>query len=232
MTPADQPYLHFLWEDGNQNITHTTTCHTSLEQPTLLALLATQPVNAQKGSDDKYPDLVPLTKRNLCMDDLYRPVSTTEEAIRLKSDLKHMFSLYGFILTKWTSNCKLFLQSVEEEHLGDKDSRNTDARPLERVLGVKWKPDSDQFLVEAKKFQTLVELDITQLILLKFAFSLFDPLGITMSLTIRLCQSPQLAWTSGPHWDKALEMTALCNLNDWIEEIEDFNNVELPGTYF
>ena len=142
--------------------------------------------------------LVPITECNLYIDDLYRAVSTTEEAIRLKSGLQHMFSLDGFNLTKWTSISTQFLRSVEEEHLGDRDSRNTDARPLERVIGVKWKPDSDKFLVEAKKFQTLrkVDVDIRQRKHLKFASSLFDPLGITMPLTIRLRQSLQLAWTS------------------------------------
>ena len=50
-----------------------------------------------------------------------------------------------------------------------------------------------------------------------------------MPLKIRLRQSLQLAWTSRPQLDKALEMTALSDLNDWIE---DFNNVEQPRTYF
>ena len=131
-----------------------------------------------------------------------------------------MFSLGGFNLRKWTSNSTHFLHSVEEEHLGDKDSRNTDTRPLETVLGVKWKPDSDKFLVGAKKFQTLRKVDITQRNLFKFASSLFDPLEITMPLTIRLRQSLQLAWISGPQWDKGLDLTILSDLNDWIEEIE------------
>ena len=143
-----------------------------------------------------------------------------------------MFSLGGFNLTKWTSNSIQFLLSVEKEQLGDKDSRNTDTRPLERVLGVKWKPDSGKFLVKQNKLQTLRKVDITQRKLLKLASSLFDSLGITMPLTICLRRSLQLAWTSGPKWDKGLDITILSNLNDWIDEIEYFNNVELPRTYF
>ena len=120
----------------------------------------------RKDNDDKYPELVPLTERNLCMDDLYKAFSTTKEVIRLKSDLQDMFTLSGFDLSKRNSNSKLFRQSVEEEHLGDIVSRNADTRPLERVLGVKRKPDSDEFLVEAIKIRRLVKVDITQLKLL------------------------------------------------------------------
>ena len=103
-----------------------------------------------------------------------------------------MFSLGGFNLTKWTSNSTQVIKSVEEEHLGAKDSRN-DARSLERV---KWKPDSDQFIVEAMKFETLKNVDITQRKLLKFTSPIFDPLGITVPLTLRLRLSLQLAWTN------------------------------------
>ena len=112
------------------------------------------------------------------MDDLCKAVSKIDKAIRFTSDLTRVFSLGGFNLTKRTSNSKQFLESVEEERLGDKK------QPLERVLGVKRKPESGQYLVEAKRFQTLWQADITQ----KFAFSLFDQLEIAMPLKIRLPQ--------------------------------------------
>ena len=133
VTPAEQPYLRFLWKDENQDIITYQYPRHILEQPTLL-----------------------------------RP---------------------------------------------SKDSHNTDA-------------------MEAKKFQTPRKADIAQRKLLKIASSPFDPLELAMPMTISLRQNLQLAWKSGPLWDKALDLTILSNLSDWLDEIENFNNVKLPRTYF
>ena len=148
------------------------------------------------------------------------------------NDLQKMFSLGGFNLTKWTSNSQKFLTTVNENPLENSDSLTKRERPLERVLGVKWKPDTDVFLLEAKKFHAIDKKDLTQRKLLKFASSIFDPLGITMPLTIRLRQSLQLAWSNGPQWDKPLNMEHLTDLNDWIEKRSQFNDICLPRIYF
>ena len=86
--------------------------------------------------------------------------------------------------------------------------------------------------MEAKKFHTIDKKDLTQRKLLKFASSIFDPLGITMPLTIRLRQSLQLAWSNGPQWDKPLNMEHLTDLNDWIDKRSQFNDICLPRIYF
>ena len=39
----------------------------------------------------------------------------------------------------------IFLRSVNENDIGNSDGFLSDERPLERILGVKWKPDKDVF---------------------------------------------------------------------------------------
>ena len=70
--------------------------------------------------------------------------------------------------------------------MGNSDSLISDEKPLKRILGVKWKPDKDVLLVEAKNILTIDKNDLTQRKLLKFVSSIFDTLGITMPLTIRI----------------------------------------------
>ena len=120
----------------------------------------------------------------------------------------------------------------QREQLGKRDSLTNKERPLERVLGVKWKPDTDVFLVDAKKFHAIDKKDLTQRKLLKFASSIFDPLGITMPLTIQLRQSLQLAWSNGPQWDTPLNMEHLTDLDDWIDKRSQFNDICMPQIYF
>ena len=186
VSPEDQPYLRFLWKDNtDQPATFQYTRHIFGATDSLcVACYATR--QCAKDNADKYPALEQITKCNIYMDDLYKAVSTPTEATQLMNDLQKMFSLGGFNLTKWTSNSQQFFTTVNENHLENSDSLTKKERPLERVLGVKWKPDTDVFLVEAKRFHAIDKKDLTQRKLLKFASSIFNPLGITMPLTIRL----------------------------------------------
>ena len=63
-------------------------------------------------------------------------------------------------------------------------------------------------------FETIDEKDLIQRKLLKIVSSIFDTFGISMPLTIRLRKSFQLAWTTGPQWDKSLNQVPLKNLNE------------------
>ena len=232
VSPEDQPYLRFLWKDNTgQPATFQYTRHIfgATDSP-CVACYATR--QCAKDNADKYPALEQITRRNIYMDDLYKAVSTPTEATQLMNDLQKLFSLGGFNLTKWTSNSQQFLTTVNENHLENSDSLTKKERPLEKVLGVKWKPDTDVFLVEAKKFHAIDKKDLTQRKLLKFASSIFYPLGITMPLTIRLRQSLQLAWSNGAQWDKPLNMEHLTDLNDWIDKRSQFNDICLPRIYF
>ena len=72
VTPADQPYLRFPWKDDNQNIIiYQFTRHIfgATDSP-WFACYATR--RCAKDNEDKYPDLVLITERNLYMDDLYK----------------------------------------------------------------------------------------------------------------------------------------------------------------
>ena len=230
--PADQRYLRFLWIDNNkQPKTYQYTRHIfgATDSP-CVACYATR--RCAKDNEDLYPDLVAITERNIYMDDLYKAVKTPEHATQLMKDLQHVFKSGGFNLTKWTSNSDEFLQTVDEFHLASPRTPNADARPLERVLGVKWKPDSDDFVVQATKFKTKMENVRTQRKLLKFVSSIFDPLGITAPLTIRLRQCLQLVWKLNPQWDKEIDTSSLPQLQQWIDETEGFKDVKIPRQYF
>ena len=229
VSPEDQPYLRFLWKDNiGQPATFQYTRHIfgAIDSPCVACYATRQ--NA-KDNADKYPALEQIRKRNIYMDDLYKAVPTPTEATQLMNDLQKMFSLGGFNLTQWTSNSQQFLTTVNENHLENSDSLTKKEPPLERVLGLKWKPDTDVFLVEAKKFHAIDKKDLTQRKLLKFASSIFDPLRITMPLTIRLRQSPQLAWSNGPQWGQTSKHGAF-NRPQWLDRQAKPIQRHLPAT--
>ena len=62
----------------------------------------------------------------------------------------------------------------------------------------------------------------TQLNLVKFVSSIFDPFTIIMPLTLPLRKSVQFAWIILPQWDKPLNLESLTDFNEWFDERNHF----------
>ena len=87
------------------------------------------------------------------MDDLYVSTDTLEGAKNLRKVLQTVLATGGFNLTKWTSNNLEFNQSIPESDRSSPSPINTNTKVIDRVLGVKWNPIDDCYLLQPTNFQ-------------------------------------------------------------------------------
>ena len=81
------------------------------------------------------------------MDDLLKSLDNEREAIKLIKNVKAMCASGGFKLTKFLSNSKQVLQSVDEadRRQGVKDKDLMGDLPAEQALGMLWDTETDKF---------------------------------------------------------------------------------------
>lgn len=95
----------------------------------------------------------------------------------------------GFWLTKWSGNSRklLTLFSEEQRAQGFQDlALDQDSLPVERMLGIQWCADLDQF-----KFKiSLKDWPLTRRGLLSLVSSIFDPLGFLAPVPIPAKRNP------------------------------------------
>ena len=74
-----------------------------------------RPIIAKIGSEKYGKDAAETLKNNFYVDDMLKSVENEDKAIRLMKDVKSMCQEGGFNLTKFASNSKNVLQSIQEE---------------------------------------------------------------------------------------------------------------------
>jgi hypothetical protein len=172
--------LRFLWwPDGNFNenpVEYRMAVHLfgAASSPSCAnyALRKTAIDNRQKY--DK--DVTHSVEHNYYVDDYMKSVESDIKASNLAKEMTSLCSEGGFKLNRWNSNRRCVIRSIPEEdrakNLKDIDL-DRDQLPIERVLGVEWAVESDQFC-----FKIVVkERPPTRRGILSIISSVYDPLG-------------------------------------------------------
>ena len=109
----------------------------------------------RSAEDDemKFPVAALAVKRNFYMDDFFKSVKSTGEAMEIQQQLAEKFNLGGFHLTKWISNEKEVIEQISEPERAPsvKVVDENIVMPVERALGVSWDTNSDCFVYEVVK---------------------------------------------------------------------------------
>ena len=109
------------------------------------------------------------------VDDLLKSMGDEEKAVMMVEQLRDLMSKGGFRLTKWISNNRTVLASIEEKErakqVRDLDL-NFEALPIERALGVYWDVEMDRFSYHI----VLKERPLTRRGLLSVVSSMYGPL--------------------------------------------------------
>ena len=152
VNPQDKNALKFLWwSEGDFTKASPVYCMTvhlfgAKSSPTFAAFALRYASEMQ--SENFSQEAVQAVQRNFYVDDFLLSTETPEEGARIAEEVSRMFSAVGFTLTKWVSNESTSLQNIpESKFLKHRKTINCTSEEQERVLGIKWNVENDQFAV-------------------------------------------------------------------------------------
>ena len=118
--PEDQVVLRFLWRQSSESETEVyqylrhifgAKCAPTCSNYAL--------VRSAEDNEEKFPGGALAVKRNFYMDDFFKSVKSSEEALALQKQLVEMLKLSGFKLTKWISNDRNVIDCISESERAD-----------------------------------------------------------------------------------------------------------------
>ena len=152
------------------------------------------------------------------VDDLLKSMGDEEKAVMMVEQLRDLMSKGGFRLTKWISNNRTVLASIEEKErakqVRDLDL-NFEALPTERALGVYWDVEMDKFSYHI----VLKERPFTRRGLLSVVSSMYDPLGFASPFIMPAKKLIKDLSRAKLGWDNALSSRDLDRWECWKNEL-------------
>ena len=228
--PDDRKFLRFLWGTDKPDFYEYTRFVFGAKCSPTCAIYA-----LRKCADDNvntHPHIRDIVYNNFYMDNFFESTDSIEEALRLYQDLRAVLKLGGFNLTKWTSTSKDILDEIAENHRDIAEEEMNQPKTLKRILGIRWKIQTDALYFATDKIENLATQTPTQRQLLKTTASIFDPLGIASPITIRLRILQQQIWRKGLKWDDIITQDILPDFFSLLKERHDLQPIEIPRHYF
>ncbi|KAG8176819.1 hypothetical protein JTE90_003447 [Oedothorax gibbosus] len=149
---------------------------------------------------------------------------STEEAVRLITELQEMMRRGGFCLRKWKSSDPSIFKDLPH------DSQESDLLHLDdsdcSVLGVKWSPKSDDFKFAVPSID--MKDNYTKREVLSQIARAFDPLGLLSPCVIFMKIVLQELWQANLSWDQPLPEELSSKWRSFLSEIVLLQQVTFP----
>ncbi|KAJ8017951.1 hypothetical protein HOLleu_44328 [Holothuria leucospilota] len=232
MIEQDRDALRFLWWEGgdmSKSPKEYRMCvhlfgATSSPCCAGKALKQTAEDNEIDNQDEVGQRAIDIIRNGFYVDDCLGSVSNQEFAIQVVKRLVNILSKGGFRLTKWLSNDRQVLQSIEASERAPSVSVSLDNLPTERTLGVSWDAENDLFA-----FQVLLkEKPLTRRGLLSITSSFYDPLGFAAPFILVAKSLLQEVCKRGADWDEPLTDREHEVWQRWLNNTSNLSKVTIP----
>ncbi|XP_038117142.1 uncharacterized protein LOC119769264 [Culex quinquefasciatus] len=186
----------------------------------------------------QYPDAVAAIINRHYVDDYFDSVDTVEEAVKRAKQVSHVHKQGGFEIRNWVSNSPEVLTALGEKKPMSPVLLNQDKQtPSERVLGVRWDPEMDEFAFAVMHREELMKYlkegkRPTKRIVLSCVMGFFDPLGLLSPFTIHGKIIIQHLWRTGCRWDQAIDDEAWILWKRWTALLPEVEALRFPRSYF
>ena len=223
VVPEDRDALRFLWwpkgDMDKEPEVYRMTVHLfgGTWSPSCCSFALSR--TAEDNRDMFDAETVATVLKDFYVDDCLKSVVNETKAIRMVDQLCTLLKRGGFRLTKWISNSRNVLSTIEEEDRAKQvkgRDLNCEALPTERALGVYWDVELDCFSFKI----TLSEKPLTKRGLLSIVSSVYDPLGFACPFTITARKLIQDLTRSKLDWDDVLPDDALETWLCWRQDLE------------
>lgn len=183
-----------------------------------------------RAMEPTFPGVTRAITQQHYVDDYFDSVDTEDEAIRLIQNVRAAHEHGGFKLVKFMSNSKSVYESIPVE---DRATRSEEG--IERVLGIKWNVDTDEFESSFNIPAILYFTDNdtpTKRQVLKAMMSVFDPMGILQPTLISLKIFFQDLWRLKLQWDEPIPEKSQLKFSKWLKVARGIGKVIVPRSYF
>ena len=226
----DQDSLRFLWRNNAaENIDeYVMTVHLfgKRDSPTVASYaLKRSGWDEASNFNSKVIDAI---ENNFYMDDYLDSFDTSDEAIETANNLIRCLALSHFHLTKWVSNSKAVMESIQtKERLNPHVCLDISNSFVERTLGIIWNTDSDTLQVSSvsKSFPN------TKRGVLSFVSSIFDPLGFVVPSVLEPKFIIQELWRRRIDWDETLPSDLLIRWKQWRATMASISELSISRWY-
>ena len=226
----DKDFLRFLWwPDGNVStgiVEYRMSVHLfgAVSSPSCASYALRK--TAEDNQAHFSSEVVKTVKQNFYVDDCLKSLPSEEESVVMVKALNDLCLKGGFTLTKWISNSRTVLQSIEEEHRA-KDWKeldlDRDELPVERALGLQWCVESDTF-----KFKMMVkEQPQSRRGLLSIICSVYDPLGFLAPVTLPAKVILQELCRRRCGWDDNIPADISHQWTGWLEDLKGLSSFKV-----
>ncbi|XP_065088575.1 uncharacterized protein LOC135710053 [Ochlerotatus camptorhynchus] len=194
-------------------------------------------LNAKEHAD-QFPRAAEGILRSHYVDDYLDSFGTVEEAKKVAEEVRHVHRNGGFHLRNWNSNCDEILRHLGETKAVEcKNLYMGVGESTERVLGMLWKPSTDDLCFSTRMSDEVRDLIAsgnvpTKRQVLRCVMTLFDPLGLLAPFLIHGKVLIQDLWRAGTDWDEAIGDAAYDRWRRWVEMIKFVSTVKVPRCYF
>lgn len=174
--------------------------------------------------EDRYPVAANIALKDFYVDDVLSGADTVTTAIESRDQLIKLLNKGGFTLHKWASNNKRILGDITATTTSDAVSLDFDNSTSIKTLGIRWKPQKDEF--EFKITFKPATKALTKRRFLSEVSSLFDPLGWLAPCIIKAKILLQHLWTVGVGWDEKVPENIAetwATIRDQFQVIKDVN---------
>nr|CAI5838923.1 unnamed protein product [Callosobruchus analis] len=165
------------------------------------------------------PHVCKVIINDFYVDDLLTGCDTTDQAIKLKSELSDLLSGHGFILRKWTSNDVQIQNSSPASLQIGTDQPN-------KTLGILWTPTQDILQYSISQPDTSARVSKRQI--LSCIAQIFDPLGLLAPVTITSKLILQELWKLNISWDESIPSNLYTIWTNYRAEFVQLNAINFP----
>ncbi|XP_058827968.1 uncharacterized protein LOC131687894 [Topomyia yanbarensis] len=199
----------------------------------------------RKSSDDppsvylavQYPEAAAAIINRHYVDDYFDSTDTVKAAAKLATEIRLVHSKGGFEIRNWVSNSPEFLKCLGEEKPVAPVHFNRDKETFqERVLGVIWNPETDEFSFSTRHREELLEYLYegkrpTKRLVASCVMGFFDPLGLLSPFTIHGKIIIQHLWRSKCDWDQEIDSDCWDLWKRWTDLLSDVEAIRIPRCY-
>ena len=189
---------------------------------------------AKKNYNNASADTVERVKRDFYVDDFITSVPNVGHAQRVVKETIDLMETTGFVVTKFSSNCKEILDGLDPDCLAPSlKNRNLskDGLSEQKTLGIAWEAEKDEIVVRVRRSEQRAYSRLTRRLALSRLNSYFDPLGLwsPFFVALKLCYSRIVEDTTG--WDDYVNTELTQEWNLLLDELASLSSLSVPRQY-